>query len=204
MNNKGKASGFGIYAVAVVIIAVLYLLMSRFGSQTSDYTYDAFVKDVDSGSVTSVVIKQNAEVPTGVLYVSFSGSKEQKMLNVSDVNDIQSMLTKKNISYDLRDVSRQSVWITTVLPIGISLFVIIFLFAMMTRQGGGGGNAKMMNFGKSRARMSSPDDNKKVTFDKVAGLQEEKEDLVEVVDFLKSPQKYTCLLYTSPSPRDRG
>ena len=117
MNNKGKASGFGIYAVAVVIIAVLYLLMSRFGSQTSDYTYDAFVKDVDSGSVTSVVIKQNAEVPTGVLYVSFSGSKEQKMLNVSDVNDIQSMLTKKNISYDLRDVSRQSVWITTVLPI---------------------------------------------------------------------------------------
>ena len=69
MNNKGKASGFGIYAVAVVIIAVLYLLMSRFGSQTSDYTYDAFVKDVDSGSVTSVVIKQNAEVPTGVLYV---------------------------------------------------------------------------------------------------------------------------------------
>lgn len=78
MNNKGKASGFGIYAVAVVIIAVLYLLMSRFGSQTSDYTYDAFVKDVDSGSVTSVVIKQNAEVPTGVLYVSFSGSKEQK------------------------------------------------------------------------------------------------------------------------------
>ena len=115
MNNKGKASGFGIYAVAVVIIAVLYLLMSRFGSQTSDYTYDAFVKDVDSGSVTSVVIKQNAEVPTGVLYVSFSGSKEQKMLNVSDVNDIQSMLTKKNISYDLRDVSRQSVWITTVL-----------------------------------------------------------------------------------------
>ena len=192
MNNKGKASGFGIYAVAVVIIAVLYLLMSRFGSQTSDYTYDAFVKDVDSGSVTSVVIKQNAEVPTGVLYVSFSGSKEQKMLNVSDVNDIQSMLTKKNISYDLRDVSRQSVWITTVLPIGISLFVIIFLFAMMTRQGGGGGNAKMMNFGKSRARMMLPDD-KKVTFQNVAGLQEEKEDLVEVVDFLKSPQKYTSV-----------
>ena len=131
MNNKGKASGFGIYAVAVVIIAVLYLLMSRFGSQTSDYTYDAFVKDVDSGSVTSVVIKQNAEVPTGVLYVSFSGSKEQKMLNVSDVNDIQSMPTKKNVSYELRDVSRQSVWITTVLPIEISLFVIIFLFCFI-------------------------------------------------------------------------
>ena len=192
MNNKGKASGFGIYAVAVVIIAVLYLLMSRFGSQTSDYTYDAFVKDVDSGSVTSVVIKQNAEVPTGVLYVSFSGSKEQKMLNVSDVNDIQSMLTKKNISYDLRDVSRQSVWITTVLPIGISLFVIIFLFAMMTRQGGGGGNAKMMNFGKSRAKLMTNDQNH-VTFNDVAGLDEEKEELAEIVDFLKNPVKYTML-----------
>ena len=192
MNNKGKASGFGIYAVAVVIIAVLYLLMSRFGSQTSDYTYDAFVKDVDSGSVTSVVIKQNAEVPTGVLYVSFSGSKEQKMLNVSDVNDIQSMLTKKNISYDLRDVSRQSVWITTVLPIGISLFVIIFLFAMMTRQGGGGGYAKMMNFGKSRAKLMTNDQNH-VTFNDVAGLDEEKEELAEIVDFLKNPVKYTML-----------
>jgi cell division protease FtsH len=192
MNNKGKTSGFGIYAVAVVIIAVLYLLMSRFGSQTSDYTYDAFVKDVDSGSVTSVVIKQNAEVPTGVLYVSFSGSKEQKMLNVSDVNDIQSMLTKKNISYDLRDVSRQSVWITTVLPIGISLFVIIFLFAMMTRQGGGGGNAKMMNFGKSRAKLMTNDQNH-VTFNDVAGLDEEKEELAEIVDFLKNPVKYTML-----------
>jgi len=192
MNNKGKASGFGIYAVAVVIIAVLYLLMSRFGSQTSDYTYDAFVKDVDSGSVTSVVIKQNAEVPTGVLYVSFSGSKEQKMLNVSDVNDIQSMLTKKNISYDLRDVSRQSVWITTVLPIGISLFVIIFLFVMMTRQGGGGGNAKMMNFGKSRAKLMTNDQNH-VTFNDVAGLDEEKEELAEIVDFLKNPVKYTML-----------
>ncbi|MCI5890900.1 MAG: ATP-dependent zinc metalloprotease FtsH [Lachnospira sp.] len=192
MNNKGKASGFGIYAVAVVIIAVLYLLMSRFGSQTSDYTYDAFVKDVDSGSVTSVVIKQNAEVPTGVLYVSFSGSKEQKMLNVSDVNDIQSMLTKKNVSYDLRDVSRQSVWITTVLPIGISLFVIIFLFAMMTRQGGGGGNAKMMNFGKSRAKLMTNDQNH-VTFNDVAGLDEEKEELAEIVDFLKNPVKYTML-----------
>ena len=192
MNNKGKASGFGIYAVVVVIIAVLYLLMSRFGSQTSDYTYDAFVKDVDSGSVTSVVIKQNAEVPTGVLYVSFSGSKEQKMLNVSDVNDIQSMLTKKNISYDLRDVSRQSVWITTVLPIGISLFVIIFLFAMMTRQGGGGGNAKMMNFGKSRAKLMTNDQNH-VTFNDVAGLDEEKEELAEIVDFLKNPVKYTML-----------
>ena len=192
MNNKGKTSGFGIYAVAVVIIAVLYLLMSRFGSQTSDYTYDAFVKDVDSGSVTSVVIKQNAEVPTGVLYVSFSGSKEQKMLNVSDVNDIQSMLTKKNVSYDLRDVSRQSVWITTVLPIGISLFVIIFLFAMMTRQGGGGGNAKMMNFGKSRAKLMTNDQNH-VTFNDVAGLDEEKEELAEIVDFLKNPVKYTML-----------
>ena len=82
---------------------------------------------------------------------------------------------------------------SVIIPVALSAVVIMFMFMFMNARlgGGGGGNSKMMNFGKSRARMSSPDDNKKVTFDKVAGLQEEKEDLVEVVDFLKSPQKYT-------------
>ena len=103
-------------------------------------------------------------------------------------------MNKYDIDITTRDVPGDNVFLTTLLPVLLTGALVIFLIVMMNRQmagGGGGGNAKMMNFGKSRARMSSPDDNKKVTFDKVAGLQEEKEDLVEVVDFLKSPQKYT-------------
>ena len=113
---------------------------------------------------------------------------------MTDVNQAIELLNKYDIDITTQDVPGDNVFLTTLLPVLLTGALVIFLIMMMNRQmagGGGGGNAKMMNFGKSRARMSSPDDNKKVTFDKVAGLQEEKEDLVEVVDFLKSPQKYT-------------
>ena len=100
-------------------------------------------------------------------------------------------LRKAGVPYTTTSVRQDSYFMTVILPIALSAGVLIFLFMFINSRSGGGANAKMMNFGKSRARMSSPDDNKKVTFDKVAGLQEEKEDLVEVVDFLKSPQKYT-------------
>ena len=118
----------------------------------------------------------------------------QKKVYVTDVNQAIELLNKYDIDITTQDVPGDNVFLTTLLPVLLTGALVIFLIMMMNRQmagGGGGGNAKMMNFGKSRARMSSPDDNKKVTFDKVAGLQEEKEDLVEVVDFLKSPQKYT-------------
>lgn len=192
MNNKGKTGGFGIYVIAIAVIAVLYLLMSRLGSQSGDYSYDTFVKDLNDGSISAVIIRQNSEVPTGVLYISFDDGREQKNLNVSDVNEVQELLRDKNIAYELRDVSRQSIWVTTIIPLVICIIVIVAVMFMMTRQAGGGGNAKMMNFGKSRARLMTNDQNH-VTFKDVAGLDEEKEELAEIVDFLKSPVKYTNL-----------
>ena len=115
----------------------------------------------------------------------------QKRVYVTDVKDAEATLESYDIHPEIADVPQESVFMTTLLPVLLTGALVIFLFLMMNRQmSGGGGNAKMMNFGKSRARMMLPDD-KKVTFQNVAGLQEEKEDLVEVVDFLKAPQKYT-------------
>ena len=192
MNNKGKTGGFGIYVVVIAVIAILYLLMSQLGSQSGNYSYDTFVRDVNEGNVSEVVIRQNSEVPTGILYVSFDDNREQKSLNVSDVNEVQDLLRDKGVTYELRDVSRQSIWVTTIIPFGICILVIVVVMFMTTRQAGGGGNAKMMNFGRSRAKLMTNDQNN-VTFKDVAALDEEKEELAEIVDFLKSPVKYTNL-----------
>ena len=130
----------------------------------------------------------NAHTFTGVLKgVLQDGSMVE--VNVSDVNQAQEMMDGYEVEVSVRNVERDSVFLTTILPILLTGVVVVFMMAMMNRQSGGG-NAKMMNFGKSRARMISPD-SKRVMFRDVAGLQEEKEDLEEVVDFLKSPQKYT-------------
>ena len=114
----------------------------------------------------------------------------QELLNVSDVHEIEQLLLDNNIRYTLKDVTRDSVWITTILPFGICLVIIIVIMMMTNRQAGGGGGAKMMNFGKSRAKLMNGTQNS-VTFKDVAGLQEEKEELEEIVDFLKNPVKYT-------------
>ena len=119
MNNKGKTGGFGIYVVVIAVIAILYLLMSQLGSQSGNYSYDTFVSDVNEGNVSGVVIRQNSEVPTGILYVSFDDNREQKSLNVSDVNEVQELLRDKGVTYELRDVTRQSIWVTTIIPFGI-------------------------------------------------------------------------------------
>ena len=137
------------------------------------------------------MIHQNREVPTGYVTANIV-SDGQRTVYVTDVKEAEELLEKYDIDPTIRNVPKDSSMIGTVLPVVLTGAILIFFFMMMNRQmsGGGGSNAKMMNFGKSRARMSTPDD-KKVTFKDVAGLQEEKEDLEEVVDFLKSPQKYT-------------
>ncbi len=173
------------------MIAVLYFALARLSPSSSSYSYSNFLWDVQNGYVSSVLIKQNSEVPTGVLSITKTDNGEE-LLNVSDVHEIEQLLLDNNIRYTLKDVTRDSVWITTILPFGICLVIIIVIMMMTNRQAGGGGGAKMMNFGKSRAKLMNGTQNS-VTFKDVAGLQEEKEELEEIVDFLKNPVKYTEL-----------
>ena len=189
--NRNKMGGVGIYLVVIAVIAVLYFALARLSPSSSSYSYSNFLWDVQNGYVSSVLIKQNSEVPTGVLSITKTDNGEE-LLNVSDVHEIEQLLLDNNIRYTLKDVTRDSVWITTILPFGICLGIIIVIMMMTNRQAGGGGGAKMMNFGKSRAKLMNGTQNP-VTFKDVAGLQEEKEELEEIVDFLKNPVKYTEL-----------
>ena len=189
--NRNKMGGVGIYLVVIAVIAVLYFALARLSPSSSSYSYSNFLWDVQNGYVSSVLIKQNSEVPTGVLSITKTDNGEE-LLNVSDVHEIEQLLLDNNIRYTLKDVTRDSVWITTILPFGICLVIIIIIMMMTNRQAGGGGGAKMMNFGKSRAKLMNGTQNP-VTFKDVAGLQEEKEELEEIVDFLKNPVKYTEL-----------
>ena len=189
--NRNKMGGVGIYLVVIAVIAVLYFALARLSPSSSSYSYSNFLWDVQNGYVSSVLIKQNSEVPTGVLSITKTDNGEE-LLNVSDVHEIEQLLLDNNIRYTLKDVTRDSVWITTIIPFGICLVIIIVIMMMTNRQAGGGGGAKMMNFGKSRAKLMNGTQNS-VTFKDVAGLQEEKEELEEIVDFLKNPVKYTEL-----------
>ena len=187
--NK-QPSRIGLYLILIALLVGGYFYLNSQVSGQNDYTIEALEQAAEEGRVNDAVIYQNREVPTGSVAADIE-NEGQKRVYVTDVRDAQEMLKKNKISPLVKDVPQQNVFLTTLLPLLLTGGLILFLFLMMNRQmSGGGGNAKMMNFGKSRARMMLPDD-KKVTFQNVAGLQEEKEDLVEVVDFLKAPQKYT-------------
>ncbi|RHQ96218.1 ATP-dependent metallopeptidase FtsH/Yme1/Tma family protein [Ruminococcus sp. AF21-3] len=189
--NK-QPSRIGLYLVLIIALVAGYFYLNNQVVSQSSYTQKQLEQALEDNKVVDATIQQNREVPTGAVIVDTTDSGQRKVY-VTDVNEAISLLNKYDIDVTIQDVPGDNVFLTTLLPVLLTGALVIFLIMMMNRQmsAGGGGNAKMMNFGKSRARMSSPDDNKKVTFDKVAGLQEEKEDLVEVVDFLKSPQKYT-------------
>ena len=189
--NK-QPSRIGLYLVLFIALVAGYFYLNNQVVSQSSYTQKQLEQALEDNKVVDATIQQNREVPTGAVIVDTTDSGQRKVY-VTDVNEAISLLNKYDIDVTTQDVPGDNVFLTTLLPVLLTGALVIFLIMMMNRQmsAGGGGNAKMMNFGKSRARMSSPDDNKKVTFDKVAGLQEEKEDLVEVVDFLKSPQKYT-------------
>nr|WP_330372005.1 ATP-dependent zinc metalloprotease FtsH [Pseudobutyrivibrio ruminis] len=187
--KKNRASGMIIYALFVfVVLAILYTSM---GKSTTTYTRREFDKALARDEVKSVNITQNEEVPTGAAEITLTDGTEAT-LYVSDVNEIQDELKEAKVAYTVSDIPHDS-WISELLPMLIVLGAVFILFMIMMNAqgaGGGGANARMMNFGKSRAKLTNKEDIH-TTFDNVAGLKEEKEEVEELVDFLKDPAKYT-------------
>ncbi|HEX3021725.1 MAG TPA: ATP-dependent zinc metalloprotease FtsH [Lachnospiraceae bacterium] len=182
--------GLGFYAIILAIIVLAMLLSDSLNKVTTDsYSLKQFTNDLQAKTIDSIDVYPNQEVPTGQVKVSFTNKKSDASFYVSDTSKIEDLADEYDYNAYVHDVDRPS-WIMTLLPYLLGFIVIIVLFSFMTSQmSGGGGNSKVMNFGKSRAKMST-DENKKTTFKNVAGLDEEKEELKEIVDFLKEPSKY--------------
>ncbi|MEG0564616.1 MAG: AAA family ATPase, partial [Hungatella sp.] len=173
----------------MVFLIILWVTTLSKQNNNIQITNQEFLQEIDTGKIDSVLIRQNKETPTGeVMLLMQDGTVKQ--LYISDVVAVQELLLGKGIAYDLQNVPQENYLMTIILPILLSSIVLVVIFMMFNaRAAGGGANAKMMNFGKSRAKMSQ--ETGKVNFKKVAGLQEEKEDLEELIDFLRNPQKYT-------------
>ena len=185
-----QSSRLGLYLILVICLIVGYLYLDGTVSSQNEYTMGQLEKALSKREVTSARIHQNAEVPTGCVEVEIS-DLGQRRIYVTDVTAAEELLRSYGIDPVTENVSKESVLVSLVVPILMSGLFLFFLMTMMNRQMGGvGGNNRMLDFSKSHAKMNSPSD-KRVTFADVAGLQEEKEDLVEVVDFLKDPGKYT-------------
>jgi len=185
LNKVSRGTGFYLLLGAVCIF-LIFALRDSFNGR-SDITEKELTRMLGKGQVSKVNIIQNEEVPTGSLQVTTTGN-EILTVNVSDVNEAQKSLEKYDVTVKVDDVSRRSTLFSTFLPVILTGVMFVFLFMFMNRQQGAGGSV-MMNFGKSRAKMFTPDA-RKVTFADVAGLKEEKEDLQEVVQFLKEPEKF--------------
>ena len=188
--NK-QSSRIGLYLVLIVALIAGYFYLNNQVATQSNYTMGQLEKALKNGEVADAKIHQKSEVPTGYITADIT-DVGQKRVYVTDVNEADTLLRGYGLDPVMEDVQRTSVFLSSILPVFLTCGIVLLFMVMMNRQvsGGGGGNARMMDFGKSRARMMTPDD-RKITFSNVAGLQEEKEDLVEVVDFLKAPQKYT-------------
>ena len=187
---KQKNRGFGGFSTLLIILFVLglYWFVGQMGTQEKNITYQYFLDALEKGTIEAVVIEQDKAVPTGHLRIEIEDEDSVKVLNVSDVNEIQDLLSKAGVeNVVLKSVPEDSWFMTTLIPTLLMIVALIFVFMMLNRPTGA--NAKAMNFGRNRAKMSNPSD-KHITFAKVAGLQEEKEELEEIVDFLKSPKKY--------------
>ena len=186
--NK-QPSRIGLYLVLIIALVAGYFYLNNQVVSQSSYTQKQLEQALEDNKVVDATIQQNREVPTGAVIVDTTDSGQRKVY-VTDVNEAISLLNKYDIDVTTQDVPGDNVFLTTLLPVLLTGALVIFLIMMMNRQmsAGGGGNAKMMNFGKSRAKMSRTNS---VNFSKVAGLEEEKEELEEIVDFLKNPKKYT-------------
>ncbi len=189
MNNNNKRN-FNVYFLVILGLMFMAAWMFRgLTGQETDYTRGELTKDLGAGNVIEAIMQPNKETPTGIVRV-FLKSGEEKTLYVTDIQEMEEELIAQGLDPQVRDIPRENWFMTSIFPILLVLVVGVFFFVMMNAQnsGGGGGSAKMMNFGKSRARLTL--DNK-VTLKDVAGLQEEKEELEEIINFLKEPGKFT-------------
>ena len=190
MKQQQPFRGLGL----VLILVIMLIVASMFPRQNEKISNQEYMKAIEDGSVVAATIKQNQQTPTGqvVLIISDGSAEQAKVVNVPDVIAAQELLDRNGIVYTTENVPQENYFLTIVLPIILTAVVLVGMFMLMNaRAGSGGANAKMMNFGRRRAHLAK--DANKVNFGKVAGLEEEKEELAEVVDFLKNPQKYTSV-----------
>ncbi len=191
MNNNNKYRTMSGASVVMFIAIVFFALWftGQMQQRDQEMTYTDFVQQVKDDNVAVAIINQSKSVPTGTVTVTLKSPHSSRVVYVSDVNKAQELLSDHKVKYDILKVPEDTMFTTVVVPVLITMAGVFLIFLLMNRQGGGGANAKAMNFGKSRARLNSPAD-KQVTFAEVAGLKEEKEELEEIVDFLKAPKKY--------------
>ena len=190
MKQQQPFRGLGL----VLILVIMLIVASMFPRQNEKISNQEYMKAIEDGSVVAATVKQNQQTPTGqvVLIISDGSTEQAKVVNVPDVIAAQELLDRNGIVYTTENVPQENYFLTIVLPIILTAVVLVGMFMLMNaRAGAGSANVKMMNFGRSRAHMAK--DTNKVNFGKVAGLEEEKEELAEVVDFLKNPQKYTSV-----------
>ena len=176
------------YFIFIILLVMVIVGLNLLSSREEEYTRAEFIADLDAGNVSEIVIQPNGEAPTGYLEIQMKNGLNHK-LYATDITELETLVREYGFDPVVNDIERENWFLTYMLPMLVVLAVGVFLFMMMNAQQAGGGNGKMMNFGKSRAKMSMGDKN--VTFAQVAGLKEEKEELEEIVDFLKEPGKYT-------------